>query len=226
MHFEWDDDKASANERKHGVRFADAARVFADDWRITKGDDRHGYDEHRWVTIGMVGAATLLVVFAERGDSIRIISARKRGAMKEPSTTRITVDLDAPVDGGTDWERLAQLTDEEVTAAAESDPDCPPLTPEQLARMRRAPSARRARQSCGMTQKEFARTFGLSIGTVRDWEQHRFVPDRAARALLCIIERYPEQAKAAMRPASRPESDPPEHISDASDARDALPAGD
>jgi len=98
------------------------------------------------------------------------------------------------------------MTDEEVTAAAETDPDCPPLTPEQLARMRRAPNAKEIRRSLNMTQTEFARTFGLSVGTVRDWEQHRFVPDRAARALLCIIERYPAEAQAAMLPARRVES--------------------
>ena len=99
------------------------------------------------------------------------------------------------------WNRLARMTDDEVAAAAESDPDCPPLTEKQLATMRRAPHAKEIRKSLGMTQAEFARTFGLSIGTVRDWEQHRFVPDRAARALLCFIERYPDEAQAAMLPA-------------------------
>ena len=122
-----------------------------------------------------------------------------------------------------DWDRLARMTEEEITAAAESDPDCPPLTAEQLARMRRAPDARKIRESLAMTQVEFARTFGLSVGTVRDWEQHRFVPDRAARALLCIIERYPEQAQAAMLPTRRHHSGP---TGRAQDTRDTAPAVD
>ena len=77
MQFEWDDEKAAANERKHGVRFPDAARVFADDWRITAMDDRHDHGEERGTTVGVVGHTALFVVFAERGDAVRIISARK-----------------------------------------------------------------------------------------------------------------------------------------------------
>ena len=118
--------------------------------------------------------------------------------MKEQSTTRITIDFDDPPDGGTDWERLERMTEEEINAAAESDRDCQPSTPEQLAKFRRAPSVRRARENCGMTQAEFAEKFGLNIATVRDWEQKRFLSDHVARALLRIIEKYPQESQDAM----------------------------
>lgn len=96
-----------------------------------------------------------------------------------------------PVDE-TDWARVNAMTDEQVVAAALSDPDAPPLTPERLARMRRAPRVKVLRQRLDMTQAEFAEAFHLPITTLRDWEQHRSTPDAPARALLLAIERDPE----------------------------------
>ena len=92
----------------------------------------------------------------------------------------------------TDWARLDAMTDDEVIAAARSDPDAPPLTAQQLAKMRRVPRVRLVRQRLGMTQAEFAEAFHLPITTLRDWEQHRSVPDAPARALLLAIERDPK----------------------------------
>jgi len=92
----------------------------------------------------------------------------------------------------TDWARLKAMTDEEVMAAALSDPDAQPLTAEQLARMRRVPRVKWLRQRLGMTQVQFAEAFHLPLTTLRDWEQHRSVPDAPARALLLAIERDPE----------------------------------
>jgi hypothetical protein len=77
LQFEWDDDKAAENRRKHGVRLADAARVFADARALTETDHRSDYGEERSRTIGLVGVAVLYVVSTERGDAIRIISARR-----------------------------------------------------------------------------------------------------------------------------------------------------
>jgi putative transcriptional regulator len=92
----------------------------------------------------------------------------------------------------TDWERVRAMTDEEAMAAALSDPDAQPLTAEQLARMRRVPRVKSLRQRLGMTQVEFAAAFHLPLTTLRDWEQHRSVPDAPARALLLAIERDPK----------------------------------
>jgi putative transcriptional regulator len=87
------------------------------------------------------------------------------------------------------------MTDEEVMAAALSDPDAQPLTPEQLARMRRVPRVKWLRQRLGMTQTEFAEAFRLPLSTLRDWEQHRSTPDAPARALLLAIERDPKAVR-------------------------------
>src|ERR1043166_3258226 len=105
--------------------------------------------------------------------------------MSKTGATRVTIKPGEPLPrGDTDWERVRAMTDEEVMAAALSDPDAQPLTPEQLARMRRVPRAKWLRQRLGMMQTEFAEAFRLPLSTLRDWEQHRSTPDAPARALL------------------------------------------
>lgn len=94
--------------------------------------------------------------------------------------------------GETDWARLKAMTEEEITAAALSDPDCPPLTPEQLARFKRVNAVKDIRRRLDMTQAQFAEAFRLPLSTVRDWEQERSYPDAPARALLTAIARDPE----------------------------------
>jgi len=84
------------------------------------------------------------------------------------------------------------MTDEEVVAAALSDPDAQPLTPEQLSEMRRVSRVKVLRQRLGMTQMQFAEAFHLPITTLCDWEQRRSTPDAPARALLLAIERDPQ----------------------------------
>ncbi len=77
MDYEWDQNKASSNLQKHGVRFVDAVAVFSDEFALTMTDDFA--DEQRFVTLGEDAFGTLLVVvYTWRGeDCIRIISARK-----------------------------------------------------------------------------------------------------------------------------------------------------
>jgi uncharacterized DUF497 family protein len=77
MNFEWDADKAENNERKHGIPFPFAARVFLDENRIERLDSRHSYGEDRWITIGLVDDFEIVVVYTLRSQVIRIISARK-----------------------------------------------------------------------------------------------------------------------------------------------------
>lgn len=76
--FEWDDEKAASNWRKHKVRFADAIGVFSDPNRIEEADDCP--DEERWAVKGVVEGQVLVVVYTERNRRARIITAR--GASK------------------------------------------------------------------------------------------------------------------------------------------------
>jgi putative transcriptional regulator len=113
--------------------------------------------------------------------------------MSKTGTTRVTVKRgEALPRGKTDWSRLDAMTDKELEAAAQSDPDARPLTPAQLAKMRRVSRVKVLRQRLAMTQVEFAEAFHLPLTTLRDWEQRRSTPDAPARALLLAIERDPE----------------------------------
>lgn len=73
--FEWDDEKAAANWKKHKVDFKDAMRVFEDESRKEYYDIAHSDEEDRYITIGLADNV-LFVVYAERSERIRIISAR------------------------------------------------------------------------------------------------------------------------------------------------------
>ena len=75
MAYQWDNNKAAANLRKHGIDFADAVLVFSDDLAITVSDDR--FNEERFITIGIDALdRVLVVVYTYRGTKIRLISAR------------------------------------------------------------------------------------------------------------------------------------------------------
>jgi len=78
MKFEWDPQKAASNQRKHGVAFQEAASVLSDSLSITYHDPDHSITEHRFITVGMSQSGrVLMVAHTDRGDNIRIISARR-----------------------------------------------------------------------------------------------------------------------------------------------------
>lgn len=86
--------------------------------------------------------------------------------------------------------------------AAVADPDNPPLSDEDFARMKRVPRVRTIRRALGLTQEEFASRFRIPVGTLRDWEQGRVEPDQAARAYLTVIARAPETVAGALGDAA------------------------
>lgn len=78
LRFEWDPRKAIANRIKHGVSFEEAITVFADPFARIFDDQDHSAFELREIIVGFSQVQRLLVVcFTERGDAVRIISARK-----------------------------------------------------------------------------------------------------------------------------------------------------
>jgi uncharacterized DUF497 family protein len=77
LNFEWDENKARTNLAKHGVGFEEASTVFGDPMSITIPDPAHSQGEARWIILGHSQRGRLLVVaHTERGDNLRIISAR------------------------------------------------------------------------------------------------------------------------------------------------------
>ena len=78
MEFTWDENKAEANLSTHGVSFDEASTVFEDILYVDFYDPDHSYNEHRYVIIGQSNRGHLLIVsYTERGDAIRLISARE-----------------------------------------------------------------------------------------------------------------------------------------------------
>jgi len=75
--FEWDEEKNAKNIRKHKINFELAKKVFFDPKRFEIIDKKHSLNEERLKTVGFSGVALLSVIFTERDDSVRIISARK-----------------------------------------------------------------------------------------------------------------------------------------------------
>jgi putative transcriptional regulator len=106
--------------------------------------------------------------------------------------------VDPKPESRTDWNRLGQMTEEEIERAAFEDPDAQPLSDEKLARGFRPRALTALRKRLGLSQTEFARQFMLNLRTLQDWEQGRREPEDIARAYLRVIERNPEAVKAAL----------------------------
>ncbi len=90
---------------------------------------------------------------------------------------------------------------EPIMSETMPDPDDRPLTDADLARMKRTPQVKVVRRALRLTQEEFANQFHIPIGTLRDWEQGRSVPDKAAEAYLRVIARDPEAVRRALASA-------------------------
>ena len=80
MRFDWDQAKANANLKKHGVAFEDARTVFFDEFAVQFFDEDHSCEEERFLLLGLSSDAKLLLVChceREQGNVVRIISARR-----------------------------------------------------------------------------------------------------------------------------------------------------
>jgi len=86
----------------------------------------------------------------------------------------------------------------EIMAAALSDPDAQPLSPADLKRMKRTPRVKIIRRALRLSQEEFAKRYGIPLGTLRDWEQGRSSPDQATRAYLRVIAVAPQVVRRAL----------------------------
>jgi putative transcriptional regulator len=93
---------------------------------------------------------------------------------------------------------LPRRSDAAIEAAALSDPDNKPRTPEREKKLRRIPQVRVMREALGLTQEEFAVHFHIPLGTLREWEQGKSEPDSCARAYLKVIARNPKAVREAL----------------------------
>jgi putative transcriptional regulator len=90
------------------------------------------------------------------------------------------------------------MTQRAIERAALADSDAQPLGIAELKRMKRMPQAKIIRRALGLTQEEFATRYHIPLGTLRDWEQGRAIPDRPTQAYLTVIARSPEGVLQAL----------------------------
>ena len=102
-----------------------------------------------------------------------------------------------------DWSRVDAMTAGQRHAAAMADPDARPMTDAEWARTRPVPRVSVIRHALKLTQEQFAATFDIPLGTIRDWEQGRYEPDAAARAYLRVIAREPNTVRKALAAQSK-----------------------
>ena len=77
MEFKWDSTKAESSLRKHGMAFELSINVFSDPERTISVDSRLNYEEERFITTVEIAGRLCVIVYTEKGNTIRIISARK-----------------------------------------------------------------------------------------------------------------------------------------------------
>ncbi len=94
---------------------------------------------------------------------------------------------------------MRPMTEEEIHAAALSDPDALPMTEAELRNARRVPRVKTMRRALRLTQEEFAARYHIPLGTLRDWEQGRSEPDQTAKAYLKVIAANPEAIYQALQ---------------------------
>jgi putative transcriptional regulator len=105
--------------------------------------------------------------------------------------------------GKTDWKKLKAMTEKQVIAAANLDPDALPVTPAELKKFKRVHSPKEIdvkalREKLELSQKTFADYFGVSVRTLQEWEQHRCSPNATARNFLKVIEKAPRAVQKAL----------------------------
>ena len=197
--FEWDDVKAAQNLANHGVSFEAARLAFDDPFAVVR-EHWQDYGEGRYVLLGMVQDHLLAVVHVQRAARVRIISARLADHGNDGATMKRTGKDKRKIN----WSRADAMSEAERHAAAMADPDARPMTDEEWARAPRVPQVSVIRRALKLSQEQFAATFHIPIGTVRDWEQGRYEPDAAARAYLRVIASEPTTVRKALAARTKP----------------------
>ena len=124
--------------------------------------------------------------------------------MKKENYTKITLNqFNNLPKGKTDWLRVQNMTEEEITRNALEDEDNPPLTNEMFSPFCRVypvkeVDVQKIRRKLSLTQEQFAHYFGVSVRTIQQWEQHRSKPNTVARNFLRVIDHDPRAVQRAL----------------------------
>jgi putative transcriptional regulator len=136
-------------------------------------------------------------VYTDRGQVRRIISARRaKKRARDMATVRKTLDEIRAAKSKINWEKLRAAKDADIARQIAQDPDtAPEITVDALI------APKNLRRRLNMTQEEFADALGIPVATLRNWEQGRHGIDPAARSLLILIARDPEETLATLAAA-------------------------
>ncbi|MBM3216271.1 helix-turn-helix domain-containing protein [Candidatus Poribacteria bacterium] len=118
--------------------------------------------------------------------------------MSDGATKKTRVDWDEPPKGATNWDRVDEMGDEEASRNAQEDPDNPSAESFPEGTLEKAFRPQWVRRRLGMSQREFAATFGFSVRSLQQWEQGRSEPGQALRAYLHVIAVDPESVRRAL----------------------------
>lgn len=97
-----------------------------------------------------------------------------------------------------DWAAAAVMTEEEILAAALSDPDARPIVEGRVGRARRGPHPRFLRIKLRLSREEFAQRYHIPLDLLTSWEDHKSEPDEIARSYLKAIWADPEGVAKAV----------------------------
>ena len=123
--------------------------------------------------------------------------------MKNAGTTKVTHKAGTPpIATDTDWSAVEAMSAAEIHQAALADPDSQPLPDRAAVNMAKLVNVKKLRENLGQTQEQFAATYRIPVGTLRDWEQRRKHPDAPARAYLQVIAQNPEAVAALLESAA------------------------
>jgi len=113
--------------------------------------------------------------------------------MKRTGTTSVEHKPGEPeIPTGTNWAAVEAITDDQIAAAVMDDPDAAPIPVHATTGLTPIVNVKKLRERLGLTQEAFAAAYRIPIGTLRDWEQRRKLPDAPARAYLTVIARNPQ----------------------------------
>lgn len=157
------------------------------------------------IALGEINSLEFVCVYTRRGGAYRPIRCDARNERKGMSTTRQRRSKQTPAPNRNDWNRLAALSDQEIDAQIGANPDAAPdvsLLPIEDAALMEPVDVKAIRSKMGMSQQQFAETFGLSVSDLRSWEQQSRAPRGPAHTLLKIIDREPEAVRRALSAAA------------------------
>ncbi len=191
MRFEWDDAKDLLSQEKHGISFGEARWLFESDVDYLEiFHSEHSDSEDRFIAIGPIERRIVVIVYTER-DKTSFESLAPVGPTH--ARGRFTART---------WIRADDRYPRTHRRAAEAGDSRPFRRRLIQGRFESGQDIAALRTFVGLTQTDFAKAMGISVHTLRNWEQGRRQPEGPAIALLRIAARHPRIIRESLEAAA------------------------